>query len=156
MECAFFWHAFVPRRTCKKHTVSDSTEAEMISYAGLRWEGIPALTSWDLVIDVLEPLVGRDSTHTTKPKKTKSLMADKFTEINRQHRQCSSKRAQLQPTGIAFHFFEDNDAVIKMIIKGSSPTMRHIYRTHCVNWDWLFIPTSKSNMLALPNRWPTS
>ena len=34
--------------------------------------------------------------------------------------------------------------------------MRHIFRTHCVNWDWLFIPTSKSNMLALPNRLPTS
>ena len=34
--------------------------------------------------------------------------------------------------------FEDNDAVIKMIIKGRSPTMRHVSRTHRVALDWLF------------------
>ena len=43
-----------------------------------------------------------------------------------------------------FHFeamlyiFEDNEAVIKMIIKGRSPTMRHVSRTHRVALDWLF------------------
>ena len=34
--------------------------------------------------------------------------------------------------------FEDNEAVIKMIIKGRSPTMRHVSRTHKVALDWLF------------------
>ena len=34
--------------------------------------------------------------------------------------------------------FEDNDAVIKMIIRGRSPTMRHVSRTHRVALDWLF------------------
>ena len=34
--------------------------------------------------------------------------------------------------------FEDNEAVIKMIIKGRSPTMRHVSRTHRVALDWLF------------------
>ena len=34
--------------------------------------------------------------------------------------------------------FEDNDAVIKMIIKGRSPNMRHVPRTHRVDLDWLF------------------
>ena len=34
--------------------------------------------------------------------------------------------------------FEDNDAVIEMIIKGRSPTMRHVSRTHRVALDWLF------------------
>ena len=34
--------------------------------------------------------------------------------------------------------FEDNEAVIKMIIKGRSPTMRHVSRTHGVALDWLF------------------
>ena len=34
--------------------------------------------------------------------------------------------------------FEDNEAVIKMIIKGRSPTMRHASRTHRVALDWLF------------------
>ena len=35
-------------------------------------------------------------------------------------------------------FFEDNEAVIKMITKGRSPTMRHVSRTHRVALDWLF------------------
>ena len=34
--------------------------------------------------------------------------------------------------------FEDNEAVVKMIIKGRSPTMRHVSRTHRVALDWLF------------------
>ena len=34
--------------------------------------------------------------------------------------------------------FEDNEAVIKKIIKGRSPTMRHVSRTHRVALDWLF------------------
>ena len=36
------------------------------------------------------------------------------------------------------YVFEDNEAVIKMIIKGRSPTMRHVTRTHRVALDWLF------------------
>ena len=36
------------------------------------------------------------------------------------------------------YVFEDNEAVIKMIIKGRSPTMRHGSRTHRVALDWLF------------------
>ena len=35
------------------------------------------------------------------------------------------------------YVFEDNEAVIKMIIKGMSPTMRHVSRTHRVALDWL-------------------
>ena len=36
------------------------------------------------------------------------------------------------------YVFEDNEAVIKVIIKGRSPTMRHVSRTHRVALDWLF------------------
>ena len=36
------------------------------------------------------------------------------------------------------YVFEDNEAVIKMIIKGRSLTMRHVSRTHRVALDWLF------------------
>ena len=36
------------------------------------------------------------------------------------------------------YIFEDNEAVIKMIIKGRSHTMRHVFRTHRVALDWLF------------------
>ena len=36
------------------------------------------------------------------------------------------------------YVFEDNEAVIKMIINGRSPTMRHVLRTHRVALDRLF------------------
>ena len=35
------------------------------------------------------------------------------------------------------YVFEDNEAVIKIIMKGRSPTMRHVSRTHRVALDWL-------------------
>ena len=37
-----------------------------------------------------------------------------------------------------WYIFEDNEAVVKMVIKGSSPTIRHVSRTHRVALDWLF------------------
>ena len=36
------------------------------------------------------------------------------------------------------YVFEDNEAMMKMTIKGRSPTMRHVSRTHRVALDWLF------------------
>ena len=36
------------------------------------------------------------------------------------------------------YVFEDNEAVIKVIIKGRSPTMRPVSRTHRIALDWLF------------------
>ena len=54
--CIFGSHTFVPNSwMCKKQTsVShSSTEAKIISLdAGLRMDGIPALTLWDLVIEM--------------------------------------------------------------------------------------------------------
>ena len=38
----------------------------------------------------------------------------------------------------SLYVFEDNEAVIKMIINERSPTMRHVSRTHRVALDWLF------------------
>ena len=37
-----------------------------------------------------------------------------------------------------FYMFKDTEAVIKMIITGRSPTMRHLSRTHRVAREWLF------------------
>ena len=36
------------------------------------------------------------------------------------------------------YVFEENEAVIKMIFTGRSPTMKHVSRTHRVALDWLF------------------
>ena len=40
--------------------------------------------------------------------------------------------------GAMLYVFEDDEAVIKMMIKGRSPTMRHVSWTHRVALDWLF------------------
>ena len=40
------------------------------------------------------------------------------------------------------YIVEDNEAVIKMIIKRRNPTMRHVSRTHRVVLDWLFDNTN--------------
>ena len=37
------------------------------------------------------------------------------------------------------YVFEDNEAVIEMIMKGRSPTMRHLSGNHRVALDWLFV-----------------
>ena len=61
--CIFGIHTFVPRSwMCKKQSsVShSSTEAAIISLnAGLRMDGIPALTLWDLVIEVFHSVPNR-------------------------------------------------------------------------------------------------
>ena len=36
------------------------------------------------------------------------------------------------------YVFEDDEAVLKMIIKGRTPTIRHVSRTHRVAHDWMF------------------
>ena len=52
------------------------------------------------------------------------------------------------------YVFEDNEAVIKMIIKRKSPTMRHVSRTHRVALDRLFDRInldSKIQITSTPN-----
>ena len=47
------------------------------------------------------------------------------------------------------YVFEDNEAVIKMIIKLRSPTMRHVSRTHRVALDWLFDRTNQDTKIQI-------
>ena len=119
-----------------------STESEIISLdAGLRLDDIPALDLWDLIVSVLgnttqnhyrtgKPVVCRDKNHVHQ----QSL--GMFNVLN---------NVDLVPSNVQFshqeallYVFEDNEAVIKMIIEGRSPTMRHVSRTHRVALDWLF------------------
>ena len=130
---------------CKKQTsVShSSTESEIISLdAGLRLDGIPALDLWDLIVIVLgntnqnqdrtgQPVVGSSTSHA--PSQQSRGM---FTVLNNVDRVPSNVQFSHQEALLCV--FEDNEAVIKMIISGRSPTMRHVSRTHRVALDWLF------------------
>ena len=51
---------------------------------------------------------------------------------------CVPSKVQSSRQESLLYVFEDNEAVIKMIMKGRSPTMRHVSRTHRVALDWLF------------------
>ena len=137
--CVFGSHTFVPICwMCKKQTsVShSSTESEIISLdTGLRLDGLPALELWDLIVSVFGH-ISHVSDRTEQPVNGKNKSYNKIDvmpDIDSvpSNVQSASREALL-------YVFEDNEAVIKMILKGRSPTMRHVSRTHRVALDWLF------------------
>ena len=143
--CVFGSHTFVPTSwMCKKQaSVShSSTVSKIISLdAGLRLDGIPALDLWDLIVLVLgnttqnhdrtvKPVVCRDKNHVHQ-ESWGMLNVLNNVDLVPSNVQSSHQEALLC-------VFEDNEAVFKMIIKGRSPTMRHVSRTHRVALDWLF------------------
>ena len=140
--CIFGSHTFVPMSwMCKKQTsVShSSTESEIISLdTGLRLDGLPALELWDLIVSVLGN-VSRVSDGSGKPESDVHKRQKSHNKID------VVKDIDLVPSNVQsanrealLYVFEDNEAVIKMIMKGRSPTMRHVSRTHRVALDWLF------------------
>ena len=147
--CIFGSHTFVPISwKCKKQTsVShSSTESEIISLdTGLRLDGLPALELWDLIVSVFGN-VSRVSDRSGQPdsdvhKRHKSQKKINVTEnIDSVPSNVQSARQEA-----LLYVFEDNEAVIKMIIKGRSLTMRRVSRTHRVALDRIWIPKSKSN-----------
>ena len=105
---------------------------------GLRLDGLPALELWDLIVSVLGN-VSRVSDRSGQPDN----------DVHKHHK--SRKRIDVMkdidsvPSNVQsshqetlLYVIEDNEAVIKMTIKGRSPTMRHVSRTHRVALDWLF------------------
>ena len=126
--CVFGSRTFVPISwMCKKKTsVShSSTESEIISLdAGLRLDGILALDLWDLIV-LVQGNTDQNHDRTGKP----VVCSDK------NHAQGKSRgmfnvlnNVDLVPSNVQFshqeallYVFEDNEAVIKMIIKGRSP-----------------------------------
>ena len=126
---------------CKKQTAvsHSSTESEIISLdTGLRLDGLPALELWDLIVSVLGN-ISRVSDGSGQPE----------SDVHKRHKPHNkidvTRDIDAVPSNVQaarqealLYVFEDNEAVIKMIIKGRSPTMRHVSRTHRVALDWLF------------------
>ena len=55
---------------------------------------------------------------------------------NRLQNKCIPPNTTHSDPNAMLYVFEDNEAVIKMISTGRSPTMRHVSRTHRVALDW--------------------
>ena len=129
---------------CKKQTSfsQSSTESEIISAdAGLRLDGIPALDLWDLIVLVFGNITqNHDRTwrpvvclHTNHGRQQSRRVIHDLDSVDLVPSNVNSSHKEA-----LLYIFEDNEAVIKMIIKGRSPTMRHVSRPHRVALDWLF------------------
>ena len=129
---------------CKKQTsVShSSTESEIISLdTGLRLDGLLALELWDLIVSVFGNIshdfqIERGKTEIVKHGETPNLITKSM--LVRCNIDSVPSNVQSASREALLYVFEDNEAVIKMIMKGRSPTMRHDSRTHRVALDWLF------------------
>ena len=137
---------------CEKQTSvsQSSTESGIISLDECsRMDGIPALDLWDLVIDVFHS----SANQTNKTKDDRESRGNLWVKTQPSMRkQIPTMHTNLDQTTIdhvpssvtlcgsnaMWYVFEDNEAVIKMITTGRSPTMRHVSRTHGVALDWLF------------------
>ena len=142
--CIFGSHTFVPISwMCKKQTsVShSSTESEIISLdPGLRLDGITALDLWDVIVAVLHGNTFqsnqerrnlctniRAAPHKLQKQKKSHGIIDDLDNVDFIHSNVKSSHQEA-----LLYVFEDNEAVIKMMKKGRSPTMRHVSRTQRV------------------------
>ena len=127
--CIFGSHTFVPISwMCKKQTsVShSSTESEIISLdAGLRFDGIPALFLWDLIVSVFGNTIQTPERPERPVVNDKDQSAQGMTNVLN-HIDCVPSNVHFSHQKALLCVFEDNEAVIKMIIEGRSPTMRHV------------------------------
>ena len=101
-------------------------------------DGKPALNLWDLIVTDLHgntnqsKLVQGNLSASPTRKKSHGMIDDLDNVDFISSNVHSSRQESL------LYVFEDNEAMIKMIIKGRSPTMRHVSRIHRVAHDWLF------------------
>ena len=138
---------------CKKQTAvsHSSTESEIIPLdTGLRLDGLLALEFSDLIVSLFGS-VSQISDRTGQPVNDVKKHQKSQGKINvMKNIDSVPSNVQSSRQEALFFVFEDNEAVIKMIIKGRSPTMRRVSRTHRVALDWLFDrinldPKSKSS-----------
>ena len=133
---------------CKKQTsVSHSpTESEILSLdAGLRMDGSLALDLWDLVIEVLRTTqrIPKPTQACTRETGVETRITPKIEQVLARNVDLSNidqvpSNAHLSEKESKLYIFEDNEAVMKVIIKDRSPTIRHVSRTHRFALDWLF------------------
>ena len=104
---------------------------------GLRLDGLPALELWDSIVSVFGN-VSRVSDRSEKPESDDHKHHKSHNKIDAML-DIDSVPSNVQSARQAalLYVFEDNEAVIKMIMKGRSPTLRHVSRTHKVALDWL-------------------
>ena len=99
---------------------------------------MPALELWDLIVSVFGN-VSRVSDGSGKPESDVHKRQKSHNKIDAM-KDIDSVPSNVQSASreTVLYVLKDNEAVIKMIMQGRSPTMRHVSRTHRVALDWLF------------------
>ena len=127
------WMCFL-QQTAVSHSC---TESQIISLdAGLRMDGLLAIDLRDVVIEV--PRLSNSTEAATdlaagncsrnlisNPTEKGNRDVDRLSDVDHVTTNAHSSHSESQ-----LYIFEDNEAVIKMIVEGRSPTMRYVSRTH--------------------------
>ena len=105
----------------------------------MRLDGLLALELWDLIVSVFGSM-SQISDRTGRPVNVDVKRNQKSQGKINVMENIDSVPSNVQPLRqeALLYVFEDNEEVIKMIIKGRTHTMRHVSRTHRVALDWLF------------------
>jgi len=108
-----------------------STEAEIISLdACLRMEGIPCLVFWSQVVQAFPGPTSPKKVPNQESGNARSNVFDRIDHVTR--------NVPFMHNWTKLFVFEDNDAVVKICVKGRAPQFRHVLRTHRIDLDWLF------------------
>ena len=91
---------------------------------------------WDLVIEVFHS--PPNHINKSKGQESQGNLSRNTTRHMKNNVDHVSSNVRSSRFGPMLFVFEDNEAVIEMINKGRSPTMRHVSRTHRVALDWFF------------------
>ena len=103
----------------------------------MRLDGLPALELWDLIVSVFGNTIQTPERPGRPVENDKDQRSQGMTNVMK-NIDCVPSNVQSSREEALLCVFEDKEAVIKMIIKGRSPTMRHVSRTHRIALDWLF------------------
>ena len=106
--------------------------------------------SWDMVIEVFRSTYNKVQPNHTSHHETGRVLDSKTKTQHVKRRQKVEQLSEVDYVSSNTHpsqksqlyIFEDNEAVIKIIVKGRSPTMRHVSRSHRVALDRLFDRTN--------------
>ena len=119
--CVFGSHTLVPISwMCKKQTLvsNSSAEPEIISLdTGLRLDGLHAMELWDLIVSVFGSLT-QTSDRTVRPVDTERSQKSQGKINVLKNIYCVPSHVQSSRQEALLYVFEDNEAVIKRIIKG--------------------------------------
>ena len=101
-------------------------------------DGIPALDLWDLIVTILHGNTHQNSQVRGDPYKSPTRKKIHGKIDDQDNVDCIPSNVNSSRKEALLYIKDNNKAVIKMIKKGRSPTMRHVSRTHRVALDWLF------------------